>query len=209
MEEKIETTYLNNELKGLFNVAWKNVDECANKEPDDVDKALTKTHMQAICAYTNFIYSDFNKAVREEKNVYTSTFKYHTLHFWLTTAIQILSSNQGCQTSYRRTSSEYTGDLNGIVRFGMFASSSKAKDATRFGSKTCFEIETCAGADLKHYPYRGTDEDEVLIPPYETFEITQIIDGKGEFKDMPDCERVFILKSKRNNVSNLDCKAAN
>ncbi|XP_062296760.1 T-cell ecto-ADP-ribosyltransferase 1-like [Scomber scombrus] len=209
MEAKIKRTYLDKELKGVFNIAWKQVDVCANKEPKPEDKALTKSHMQAICAYTNFIYTEFNKAVRTDKNIYSSTFKFHTLHYWLTTAIQILNSNQGCQTTYRRTKSVYSGKVDEIIRFGMFASSSKAKDLTSFGSNTCFEIETCSGADLKDYPYRGTDEDEVLIPPYETFRITHVIEKKGEFKPLPDCEKVFVLRSERNDVSNLKCKAAN
>ncbi|XP_053192143.1 T-cell ecto-ADP-ribosyltransferase 1-like [Scomber japonicus] len=209
MEAKITSTYLAKELKGLFNVAWKQVNECAKKEPEPEDKALTETHMRAICTYTNIIYSEFNKEVRTGKNIYTTTFRFHTLHYWLTTAIQILSSTQGCQTSYRRTKSKYGAEAGDVIRFGMFASSSKDKDLTSFGSETCFEIETCSGADLKHYPYRGTDEGEVLIPPYETFKITRVIEKKGEYEPLPDCEKVFILKSERNYVSNLRCQAAN
>ncbi|XP_062271252.1 NAD(P)(+)--arginine ADP-ribosyltransferase 2-like [Scomber scombrus] len=207
--EKMETvidTYFKDELVGNFSVAWKRAESCSKKRhPEDED--LTKNHMQAICAYTsNNIYEEFNNAVRTGKKTYTSSFKFHSLHFWLTRAIQILNKKQECRTSYRRTKVGFNGKLHSIIRFGTFASSSKLPDLTRFGSKTCFKIKSCLGAYLKDYSSLNRKEEEVLIPPYEIFQITNI-KGKGKRSPMPDCEKVFILESK-GIASYLNCKAA-
>ncbi|CAK6984780.1 T-cell ecto-ADP-ribosyltransferase 2-like [Scomber scombrus] len=204
--EKVNDKFFKKEFVGTFKEAWKHAEQCSNKQPNPEDKALTKIHMQAICAYTsNITYDEFNKAVRTGKNIYGSSFKFHYLHLWLTTAIQTLNNNQRCHITYRKTKSVFSGNVSDIIRFGSFASSSFRTNLTKYGSETCFQIETCSGAYLKDYPDSGTDEEEVLIPPYETFNITQIIEGKGEFKPLPDCKKVFILKN-AGVISELNCK---
>ncbi|XP_067438123.1 ecto-ADP-ribosyltransferase 5-like isoform X5 [Thunnus thynnus] len=209
MKDKVKK-YFKKENVGKFKEAWTN---CSNKHPKD--KALTKNHMQAICVYTSQYekipnnktpYEEFNTAVRTGRNIYGRSFKFHFLHYWLTTAIQTLKKSQNCQTAYRRTGDDYTGNVNDIIRFGAFASSSKRKDRILFGNKTCFKIETCSGAYLKNYS-RFPKEEEVLIPPYETFKITDIIEGRNKFPDLKDCEKVFVLKSV-GDKSNLNCKLA-
>ncbi|XP_042259649.1 ecto-ADP-ribosyltransferase 5-like [Thunnus maccoyii] len=206
MEKKVKSTYFNKENVETLKMVW---EKCSkNKHPED--KALTINHMLAICVYTSRdIYNEFNQAVRTGKNIYGSTFPFHSLHYWLTTAIQILNRNQkkqGCQTTYRKTDKEFTGNVNDIIRLGAFASSSKRKDLKFFGNKTCFKIETCSGAYLKNYSW-FPNEEEVLIPPYETFSITNITEGWGKFPDLEDCEKVFVLKS-AGDKSNLNCKLA-
>ncbi|XP_067438148.1 ecto-ADP-ribosyltransferase 5-like [Thunnus thynnus] len=206
MEKKVKSTYFNKENVGTLKMVW---EKCSKiKHPED--EALTINHMLAICVYTsNDIYAEFNQAVRTGKSIYGSTFPFHSLHYWLTTAIQTLHRNQkkqDCQTAYRKTNKEFTGKVNDIIRFGMFASSSKRTNLTDFGNKTCFKIETCSGAYLKHYSLYP-DQEEVLIPPYEKFKITKIIKGRGKFPDLEDCEKVFVLVSTRDQ-SNLNCKAA-
>ncbi|XP_067438132.1 ecto-ADP-ribosyltransferase 4-like isoform X4 [Thunnus thynnus] len=216
MKDKVEKKYFKKENKKIFKDVWT---KCSKKEYSE-DEALTKNHMQAICAYTSNsgkkandkkLYDEFNKAVRTGRKLYDSSFKFkfHFLHYWLTTAIQILNRNQkkqDCQITYRKTDVEFTGKVNDIIRFGAFASSSKEKDLGDFGNKTCFEIETCSGAYLGNYS-EVPDEEEVLIPPYETFKITDIFEGRGKYKDLKDCEKVFVLKSV-GEVSNLNCKLA-
>ncbi|XP_062294372.1 T-cell ecto-ADP-ribosyltransferase 1-like [Scomber scombrus] len=197
MEKKVNETYLQQELglDGNFKKAWtdKEVEKCSKKKPDEGDEALTVNHMHAICAYTSpIVYKEFNKACKSSKD-----FKFYTLHYWLTTAIQILNKKQTepCLTTYRRNGSESTGKVGDIIRFGIFASSSKNTGQKDYGTKTCFQIHTCLGAYLKHYPFFETKEEEVLIPPYEQFKITTIIEGEGKFEALPDCEKVFVLES--------------
>ncbi|XP_034750869.1 ecto-ADP-ribosyltransferase 4-like [Etheostoma cragini] len=211
MMETIKSTYFKKEDKmSPFNNVWKKAQHCANnkmKEKDD--EALTKNHMQAICVYTSHykeFYKIFNNAVRTNRKEYGTSFQFHSLHFWLTSAVQILSNNINCHTTYRRTNDNFSGGINQTIRFGFFASSSKKTTLTHFGKNTCFEIKTCFGAFLKNYSALKAYEQEVLIPPYEKFNIT----GKkrGVFvKGLSDCKDVYILVSAGVD-SNLNCKAA-
>ncbi|XP_053186897.1 T-cell ecto-ADP-ribosyltransferase 1-like [Scomber japonicus] len=208
MANKVNKKYFKKEFNGAFKQAWINAEKCSNKPKDAVDKALDKNHLRAICAYSsNDIYSQFNKAVRTSKKTYSSSFKFHSLHYWLTSAIQILKDHQGCHTTFRRTGIVFTGKVNSLIRFGTFASSSFRRDLYAFGRETCFQVRTCLGAYLKHYPIFQTTEQEVLIPPYEIFKIKKIYNGQGTFPPLPDCKRVFILES-AGKQSNLNCKVA-
>lgn len=207
MDEKVKTIYFNDEMQDPeFNETWSSAAECANQKPDPEDKALTTDHMQAICVYTcNDLYEQFNTAVRTQGPNYNTTFKYRSLHFYLTSAIQILNSKKNCSTTYRRTTSSFTGIENSIIRFGAFASSSFKKDLIHFGNKTCFKIKTCLGAYLKHYSSFCTAEEEVLIPPCEKFKVTKKVVGPGEYKGLEDCEVVFELENVGYN-STLNCR---
>lgn len=212
MKNSIKKKDLESDLKSVLKLetnfigAWERIETCSTRKPDTEDKALTKNHMMAICAYTSdSIYSKFNTAVRTQKKNYGSSFKFLSLHYWLTTAIQILNNNYHCTTAYRRTKLEFIGNVNDRIRFGTFASSSKDTRLTNFGTKTCFKIETCTGAHLKHYSVFGDSEHEVLIPPYEMFKITS--SNKADVPELDDCKTVYTLQS-AGGKSELNCKAA-
>ncbi|XP_053186896.1 ecto-ADP-ribosyltransferase 4-like [Scomber japonicus] len=206
MANKVNKKYFKKEYNGIFKQAWINAEKCSHQKPDAVDKALNKNHMHAICAYSSkIIYKEFNLAVRTSKNTYSSSFKFHSLHYWLTSAIQILKDHQPCHTTFRRTKSVFTGKVNSFIRFGTFASSSFDNTIVKYGRETCFQITTCLGAFLKHYEVFNNKE--VLIPPYEVFKIKKIYNGQGTFPPLPDCKRVFILES-AGKQSNLNCKVA-
>ncbi|XP_014911821.1 erythroblast NAD(P)(+)--arginine ADP-ribosyltransferase-like [Poecilia latipinna] len=215
MEAKVKKTYFENEMEmknNVFSKAWNATKHCMNKKIEDKDDALTKDHRRAICVYTAGgklqFYKVFNEVVRTNKQQYSSSFPFHSLHFWLTRAIQILKTNHNeCYTTFRRTGVTFTGKLKEI-RFGIFASSSKLSNLTDFGKTTCFKITTCHGAYLKKYPVLGYKEQEVLIPPYEKFEITLTLINEDEPRELSDCETVYVLKSK-GVQSNLDCQVAN
>uniref|UniRef100_A0A3Q1HMU5 NAD(P)(+)--arginine ADP-ribosyltransferase n=1 Tax=Acanthochromis polyacanthus TaxID=80966 RepID=A0A3Q1HMU5_9TELE len=164
------------------------VKNCVEKNlKEKEDEALTKTHMEALCAYTsNYVYKEFNTAVRTNRGVYTSSFQFHILHFFLTSAIQILNNKNYCYTTYRRTNVVFTGNVNQRIRFGSFSSSSFRTDLQNFGKKSCFKITTCTGAYLKRYSVYGEKEEEVLIPPYEVFSITEKHD-KNKLPELKDC----------------------
>ncbi|XP_074539355.1 NAD(P)(+)--arginine ADP-ribosyltransferase 2-like [Halichoeres trimaculatus] len=171
------------------------------KDPYDL---LSWDHFRALCAYTAGSYNDLNRAVRTGKASYKTSFEFHSLHFLLTDAIRLLKVNQrNCFTSYRRSRLLFSGEAGQTIRFGSFASSSLNKDLKQFGRRTCFEIHTCFGAYLKSYSEFDSDEDEVLIPPYEMFEIVSV-DASGQ--NELDCEVVFKLETAGVH-SGLNCQA--
>ncbi|XP_007567246.1 erythroblast NAD(P)(+)--arginine ADP-ribosyltransferase-like [Poecilia formosa] len=210
MEEKVKGTYLKKEMRKDFKKMWEAAKKCAEKkikERERGDEALTKDHLQAICAYTaggpENVYKTFNEAVRTNRTQYGSTFPFHSLHFWLTRAIQILkTSDSKCRITFRRTKSKFTGVVSKVIRFGTFTSTSVLSTLTNFGTTTCFKIRTCHGAYLKKYPKLGDREQEVLIPPYETF---KIVSNDKPIKKLSDCKTVYILNS-TGVQSNLDCQ---
>uniref|UniRef100_UPI0037E7D591 erythroblast NAD(P)(+)--arginine ADP-ribosyltransferase-like n=1 Tax=Semicossyphus pulcher TaxID=241346 RepID=UPI0037E7D591 len=207
MMRKVQTNYFKTEIRNeKFFEAWEKTTECAQKEPKREDSALTKYHMHAICVYTDdLIYKEFNDAVRTERGKYGTSFEFHSLHFLLTSAVQILNSNYQCHNTYRRTRSGFAGNVNEIIRFGSFTSSSYDNSLKQFGNETCFKIKTCSGAYLKYYPIYCEAEAEVLIPPYETFKVTEKMIGQGKFKELDDCKVVYLLES-AGMKSNLNCK---
>lgn len=141
MEKTVSETYFKNELNnGVFKKVWDKAKQCTErnlKAKDKEDEALTEKHLRAICVYTagtNF-YKLFNTAVKIGKKDYGSSFQFHSLHFWLTRAVQILNNNKNCQTTYRRTTATFSGEVNNKIRFGNFTSTSKLSTLTHFGKK--------------------------------------------------------------------------
>ncbi|XP_055004104.1 erythroblast NAD(P)(+)--arginine ADP-ribosyltransferase-like [Boleophthalmus pectinirostris] len=210
MAEVVKNVYFPREnnidpFKNAWKVAGPFAKEKYEKRPD---KSLTLEQVQAVYVYSQEfpnVYGLLNAMLRAGKAKYASRdFPYHALHFWITSALQVINAdnNKPCQTTYRRTNNKYTGEVNQQMRFGYFASSSTDPDQITFGRETCFYTETCFGANIKSYS--RLDEDEVLIPPYETFKITEI--AEGSYKEMKDCKKVFVLKS-TGKLSNLNCKA--
>lgn len=178
---------------------------CAIKamKTKDAYDPLSWNHFKALCAYTAGAYSDLNQAVRKGRASYRTSFEFHALHFLLTDAIRLLKLNQrGCHTTYRRSRLLFVGEPGQTIRFGSFASSSLSNDLRQFGRRSCFEIRTCFGAYLKSYTEFDSDEDEVLIPPYEMFTI-ESVDTSGE-NDL-NCDVVYKLET-AGIYSNLNCQ---
>ncbi|XP_067221119.1 GPI-linked NAD(P)(+)--arginine ADP-ribosyltransferase 1-like isoform X1 [Chanodichthys erythropterus] len=211
MTNLVKTKYLQKETsdsKSKFSIAWKRaVNKNKNKTPRD---GLTTNHLNAIYVYTNpdfEIYKNFNNAVQKDKKQYKKEkYEWYSLHFLLTDAIQILKRTQNkCFLTFRGTNITFKKNVqNKKVRFGLFASSSlDRKVAETFGSKSCFEIRTCEGAELTKYS-KHSKEKEVLIPPYETFKVTAV-------KKNLWCETVFVLNSTgiRNDLNCALFKKAN
>ncbi|XP_058624899.1 NAD(P)(+)--arginine ADP-ribosyltransferase 1-like [Onychostoma macrolepis] len=209
MELRVQTEFLKKEINSnsVFAEVW----EDAEQEHIPPGDNLSKNHSVAIYAYTNSafnLYQLFNDAVRSGKQKYTDEkYAWYSLHFWLTEAIQILKKTQTkCYTTYRGTRVEFDKNVKGKeIRFGSFTSSSFDRNKTvGFGTKSCFEIRTCQGADLTKYS-SFPDEEEVLIPPYETFKVTDM-KTKTDQKDLW-CDTVFTLKNYKK-ISFLNCAVA-
>ncbi|XP_070782267.1 NAD(P)(+)--arginine ADP-ribosyltransferase 1-like [Enoplosus armatus] len=180
--------------------------QCALRSMKAMDTydTLSWNHFSALCAYTAGAYDILNPAVRKGKASYKTSFEFHALHFLLSDAIRLLKVNQrSCLTSYRRSNLLFIGEPGQIIRFGSFASSSLNKDLRHFGRRSCFEIHTCFGAYLKSYTEFDSDEDEVLIPPYEMFRIISV-DTSGD-NDLR-CAVVYKLET-AGVYSSLNCQA--
>uniref|UniRef100_A0A671T731 NAD(P)(+)--arginine ADP-ribosyltransferase n=1 Tax=Sinocyclocheilus anshuiensis TaxID=1608454 RepID=A0A671T731_9TELE len=189
----VETRYLKKELNNS-----------RNNFKIEPENNLTRKHSVAIYVYTgDKVFCDFNNETRYGKQNYTTeTYKWYSLHFLLTEAIQILKKTQNtCYDTYRGTKFRYHF-LNTKVRFGSFASSTFNRNKTTFfGTVSCFEIYTCEGADVSKYS-KLSHEREVLIPPYETFKVTAVR-TKGDEKDLW-CDTVYTLKN-TGKTSDLNC----
>lgn len=220
MEPKVKKEYLPNEKNqgGNFTNAWREAEVYYNKiwkrkGSKKPSAFLGKEQIMSIYTYTldtPNVYVDFNNAVRTQRSKYKSSFRYHSLHYFLTDAIQKLKArkdNRGrCVTVFRRVNSFFgRAVLNKAVRFGSFTSTSMGwyPSAARFGDESCFEITTCFGADISLYSKLGDSEREVLIPPFEVFKITKI-KKRSEKRSLP-CDMVYTLKSTGKSLSNLNC----
>lgn len=220
MASKVQKEYLPNERNKAgdnFTKAWNEAEKYYNKiwkrkSGKRPRTFLGKEQIMSLYAYSldkPNIYAEFNNAVRTQRPNYKSSFLYHSLHFFLTDAIQKLNGRQEntgrCVTAYRRVNQSFRRDvLNTPMRFGSFTSTSLGwyPSASRFGDKSCFEINTCYGADISLFSKLGEAEREVLVPPYEVFKITNI-KKRAEFKSLP-CEVLYVLKS-MGAASNLNC----
>ncbi|XP_066535959.1 ecto-ADP-ribosyltransferase 5-like [Hoplias malabaricus] len=192
-----------------FKAAWENaLDKCVNKS------GLNNKQCAAIYLYTqdksqnpNCSYIQFREACSEGLEEYKAgKFKFYTLYFFLTDAIQRLRPKIYRIfpiTSYRRTNLNFTAvTLKQKIRFGSFTSTSLDIGLKHFGNVSCFQIKTRHGAKVQKYSALG-HEKEVLIPPYEVFRITAI--RKIETEKNLWCSVVYELKS-AGTLSNLQCK---
>ncbi|XP_035021461.2 ecto-ADP-ribosyltransferase 5 isoform X1 [Hippoglossus stenolepis] len=219
METRVQKQYLANEKNKDkdFMLAWGVAEKYYNKQWKRKGKrpstGLGREQIMALYVYSldkPSVYLEFNDAVRTNRSVYMTTFKYHALHFFLTDALQTLSARkpeaERCLTGYRRVDSYFSQDvLNKLIRFGSFTSSSMGwyPSSERFGDKSCFEIVTCSGADISLYSKLGEAEREALIPPYEVFKVAKM-ERRSDLKSLP-CEVVYKLKSTRKTLSRLNC----
>ncbi|NWU15580.1 NARE ribosyltransferase, partial [Cephalopterus ornatus] len=137
----------------------------------------------ALLAYSmeEGLYVEFNKAVRSagrSRQEYLHNFPFKVVHFLLTEALYDLRDEEThprCLHVYRGTEGiQFTTEPGRIIRFGQFASSSLLKNVSEsYGTDTTFEVHTCHGANIRsfsNYP----EEEEVLIPPFETFNVTNV-----------------------------------
>ncbi|XP_048028588.1 NAD(P)(+)--arginine ADP-ribosyltransferase 2-like [Megalobrama amblycephala] len=198
MEKLVNTEYLRKELEksGDFRNAW----EAGKNQFKAAADNLKRNHLIAMYVYTlDTVYGDFNAAVRTGKKKYKDkTFKWFSLHFLLTKALQILKKTQkkSYSTIYRGTRSTFKGERDMTFRFGSFTSFSLNKVVAQgfaripgkhSGTGTCFEISDYKGAEVSKYS-RYPGEKEVLIPPYEMFKVTDVRTNDW-------CNTVFVLKS--------------
>ncbi|KAM4907996.1 NAD(P)(+)--arginine ADP-ribosyltransferase 2-like [Sylvia borin] len=136
----------------------------------------------ALMAYTMpDVYQQFNAAVRvagHSRQRYRDNFHFKTFHFLLTQALVTLreAQNGQCHLVFRGLHDIHFNAWQGQrVRFGQFTSTSPSREiALEFGEATIFQVHTCHGVDIHQFSYYPWEE-EVLIPPFETFEVTDVL----------------------------------
>ncbi|XP_051630737.1 erythroblast NAD(P)(+)--arginine ADP-ribosyltransferase-like isoform X2 [Manacus candei] len=137
----------------------------------------------ALLAYTleTDLYREFNRAVPlagHSRQEYLDKFPFKVVHFLLTEALEDLRDAQThprCLHVFRGVRGvRFTAQPGDVVRFGQFTSASLNKEVAKsFGTDTFFELDTCHGAAIRDFSFMPWEE-EVLIPPFETFTVTSV-----------------------------------
>ncbi|XP_030799383.1 NAD(P)(+)--arginine ADP-ribosyltransferase 2-like [Camarhynchus parvulus] len=165
----------------LFAKTWVKAEAEWRKRGSHVFPLASPAQAVAVMAYTmKDIYKDFNTAVRaagRSRQEYRNNFHFKTLHFLLTQALVKLrhAQNGQCRHVFRGVHDvRFQARRGQKVRFGQFTSTSLSKDvAQKYGTDTVFEVQTCHGVDIQAFSFYLSNR-EVLIPPYETFEVTKV-----------------------------------
>ncbi|XP_074073404.1 ecto-ADP-ribosyltransferase 5-like [Macrotis lagotis] len=185
-----------------FSKVWENAEIKWNGITPN-NKKMDMLFEVAVIAYTtetNKIYPTFNRAVREcceSLDAYMNNFHFKALHFYLTRAVQMLKGS--CKNVYRGISVKQQPDGTGEMRFGQFASTSLNQIVARKFTKksgTLYKVYTCEGAAIEHLSVFPREK-EVLIPPYEVFDVSMFSDSEG----LNNVE----LKSKKTSKSRFNC----
>nr|XP_054495800.1 NAD(P)(+)--arginine ADP-ribosyltransferase 2-like [Agelaius phoeniceus] len=170
----------------LFAKTWVKAEAEWHKRGSPVSPLASPKQAIAVMAYTmKYLYKEFNAAVHvagRSHQEYRNNFHFKTLHFLLTQALVTLrhAQNGQCRHVFRGVRDVHFKARPGQrVRFGQFTSTSLSKEvAQHYGTDTILQLHTCHGVDIHAFSYDPSSR-EVLIPPYETFQVTQVIwDGK-------------------------------
>uniref|UniRef100_A0A8C5J238 NAD(P)(+)--arginine ADP-ribosyltransferase n=1 Tax=Junco hyemalis TaxID=40217 RepID=A0A8C5J238_JUNHY len=153
------------QVNPLFTQTWVKAEAEWRKRGSPVSPLASPAQAVALMAYTTKdIYKDFNAAVRvagHSRQEYRNNFHFKTLHFLLT---------KQCHHVFRGVHDvRFQARRGQKVRFGQFTSTSLSKEvAQKYGTDTIFEVQTCHGVDIQAFSFYLSNQ-EVLIPPYETF----------------------------------------
>lgn len=141
---------------------------------------MTVTHAVALLVYTssNQVRSDLARAMASAARPpqqYKRSFHFKYLHYYLTSAIQLLRTELSTKSRtlchevhHAAKDAHFVANVGDTVRFGQFLSTSLLREeAQKLGEQTLFTIFSCLGAPVQDFSLQK----EVLIPPYELFEI--------------------------------------
>ncbi|CAO2607020.1 Ecto-ADP-ribosyltransferase 4 [Lemmus lemmus] len=182
MEELSQGDYFMEEIgtHKYYSRAWQKAHLTWLSQEDTLPESMTTVHAVAILVYTlnHNVSSDFAtamaKAVRSPRQ-YRQSFRFKYLHYYLTSAIQLLREERAMKNSdlcyevhHGMKNVKFEVSVGATVRFGQFLSASLLREKTQVsGNQTLFTIATCLGASVQDFSLRK----EVLIPPYELFEV--------------------------------------
>ncbi|XP_007533207.2 ecto-ADP-ribosyltransferase 4 [Erinaceus europaeus] len=186
MEKLNQGDYFTNEIENdrIYSRAWHNAYlNWLNQVKTPLPKNMTNAHAVAILVYTlnSNVRSNFTKAMAiagRSPQQYKDSFHFKYLHYYLTSAIQLLreenvkKNDSLCYEVYHEAKDIYLeASIGSTLQFGQFLSTSLLKEeAQKFGNQTQFTIFTCLGVSVQDFSLKK----EVLIPPYELFEVVNI-----------------------------------
>ncbi|XP_031239547.1 ecto-ADP-ribosyltransferase 4 [Mastomys coucha] len=163
-----------------YSRAWQKAHLTWLNQAKPLPENMAPVHAVAILVFTlNLnVSSDFAKAMTRaagSPGQYSQSFHFKYLHYYLTSAIQLLRTERStkngspCYKVYHRMKDvNIDAGVGSTIRFGQFLSTSLLKGDTQVsGNQTLFTIFTCLGASVQNFSLRK----EVLIPPYELFEV--------------------------------------
>ncbi|NXG02560.1 NRT1 ribosyltransferase, partial [Sakesphorus luctuosus] len=183
-EEMVEKLPMINRSEFASNKLYAQVWAEAAAQPPRPQGALRQREEAiALMAYTmsSGLSKEFNTAVHEggrSQQEYLNNFHYKVMHFLLTEALSDLKGAQtpsACFPVYKTIRGTWSTAKQGqIIRFGQFTSTFLTQqEAEGSGAVTVLRLDTCHGAMIKEFSFQ-TQQEEVLIPPFETFRVTLI-----------------------------------
>ncbi|XP_066062035.1 NAD(P)(+)--arginine ADP-ribosyltransferase 2-like [Chamaea fasciata] len=145
------------------------------------ESPLSPAQATAIMAYTmKDMYQEFNAAMRVARHSpqeYRDNFHFKTLHFLLTQAVATLRDAQKwkCTELHQKVCGvQFEAKHGDIVHFGEFLSTLLSETSGNCSWKVTFlHVYTCQGVDIGFFSDNSLNCG-LLIPPFETFEVTQI-----------------------------------
>ncbi|NXT09184.1 NARE ribosyltransferase, partial [Prunella fulvescens] len=144
------------------------------------ESPLSPDQATAIMAFTmDGLSSIFNDAVRvagRSSQEYRDNFHFKTLHFLLTDALATLRDalKGQCQDVFLRVCGVRFETQDGdTVRFGEFMPAFLSKPTGECSDDTLLELHTCHGVEIQFFT-EHPEQKGVLIPPFETFKVTQV-----------------------------------
>ncbi|XP_033264058.1 ecto-ADP-ribosyltransferase 4 isoform X3 [Orcinus orca] len=185
MEDLIQGDYFTKELESRRNYhrVWQRAHLDWLTQGKALPENMTVTHAVAILVYSSngSVRSDFSRAMASaagSPQQYKHSFHFKYLHYYLTTAIQLLRkeivtrNDSLCYEVHHEVKGVYLeAPMSATIRFGQFLSTSFLREeAQKFGDQTLFTILTCLGAPVQDFSLKK----EVLVPPYELFEVVNM-----------------------------------
>ncbi|RMB90902.1 hypothetical protein DUI87_32735 [Hirundo rustica rustica] len=141
---------------------------------------LSPAQAIALMTYTTKdVSKEFNAAVRvagRSRREYRHNFHFKALHFLLTDALATLRDARGprCHHVFRGCagSGSRAARRHRPLR-PIHVDVAAERDCSAIGTDTVFQVQTCHGVDIREFS-SSPGEEEVLIPPFETFRITGV-----------------------------------
>ncbi|XP_012498138.1 PREDICTED: ecto-ADP-ribosyltransferase 4, partial [Propithecus coquereli] len=182
MEKLNQGDYFTKDLEAHKNYfgAWQKAHLTWRNQEHAFPMNLTTPHAVALLVYilNGSVRADFSKAMATDAKTpqqYEHSFHFKYLHYYLTTAIQLLrkeittENDTLCyEVHHEMKDVHFKTYIGATIRFGQFLSTRLLKEeAQKFGNQTLFTIYTCLGAPVQDFSLKK----EVLIPPYELFKV--------------------------------------